>query len=98
LKFTKEYKDSGDYVLQFMKECTSKSEKKSIHISILFESYKRWLKRNYPKEDSGNNRSFSKSLRTLYPDNQFKNIGINGNPGLAIENISFNYDPDSNSD
>ncbi len=91
LEFTQQHKESGDYILQFMKEHTQESKTKHTFTSVLFSLYASWMKRNhYPDEYVGNNRTFCTALGKIYPNNNICKIKVKGISGYGIKNIILN--------
>jgi phage/plasmid-associated DNA primase len=87
LEFTQQYKEEGDYILQFMKETTQESKTKHIFTHVLYNFYKNWMKQNYPNEDVVNNRIFCNNLKKMYPNNFIGQVYINGIQKWGIKNI-----------
>jgi P4 family phage/plasmid primase-like protien len=64
-KFTMIYRETNDIFLQFLEECTEKSDR-HIHTSTLYEAFKNWFVGNNPRTKIPSNRIFVAGLKNYH--------------------------------
>lgn len=74
LAFTRKYRESGNYVLEFARANLVESKTKHSFFSNLYAQYKFWFKRSYPGEPLMNERKFTDALKKIYPDNPYGTV------------------------
>ena len=86
LKWTNQYKEDTDIYLNFLNECTKKSEN-HIRTSILYDAFKDWFVNNNPKTHIPSNKEFMINIKRHFNVTKIKD---NGSVVNGIKNLKLN--------